>query len=46
MDEFLENLGTQAGKPVVDLIDLAILFPGAFLWMNFRRRQAEAESAA
>lgn len=28
------------------VIDLAILFPGAFLWMNFRRRQAEAEPAA
>ena len=31
MDEFLENLGTQAGKPVVDLIDLAILFGAATL---------------
>jgi miniconductance mechanosensitive channel len=31
MDEFLENLGAQAGKPVVDLIDLAILFGAATL---------------
>ena len=31
MDEFLESIGTRAGEPVVDLIDLAILFGAATL---------------
>ena len=31
MDEFLESIGTRAGTPVVDLIDLAILFGAATL---------------
>lgn len=31
MDEFLESISAQAGKPVVDLIDLAILFGAATL---------------
>ncbi|MEM9174959.1 MAG: mechanosensitive ion channel family protein [Myxococcota bacterium] len=31
MDEFMQSIGAQAGEPVVDLIDLAILFGAATL---------------